>query len=960
MNEQTDTDRKQDSSELAASAGLPAGSLFDSRFEIIEELGSGTFGTVYKASDKVLFRDVAIKVLRQSLISDEASRKRFLQESQTLGSLEHPNIVKVYGQGQLPNSQLYIVMDFVNGENLSEILVREKTLGDDRFFAIFEQVLDGIAFAHNNGIVHRDIKPENIMVSENGLVRILDFGIAKNISMQPNMVHTSAGVHLGSSSYMSPEQCTGALVDARSDLYSLGCVIYECLLGKQAFPGNSDMEIMYKQIHKSITSSNRLSGMPKSMRAFLSRALQKEPAKRFQTATEMKEQLLASRPKPPTKTPKSLAGPLFVAAVLLFGLIATFVAYRNSSHVDKSKKIQGIRTAEQLKDYLDNNKVPIQDKLNESKRWLSGKEAISKSQRANVAMARSIAGAYLGLHDSPQLALELYRKAMKDKDLLRKKDSAFVCLGLARWAQTCGRLEEAIAAYTKAAQLDPALRGDCEARMVDCYIESKDFRRARELVGNDLRNHEGPFDHDYFQKVLSLHNIYMKEGKEADAERINARALAVLSKDNPENFGIAKIQLLLNQGYHAQMHRDFSSAEKLYKEANELSRRVHFNSDVVMRNVSQFHINTGQFEKAIPILEELSDKADLSSGFYAYIVDKTALANTYRQFGKLDKALLSYRQFLDSWMKEGEHQTFTLSEYWLLRVNILEPIFSIYQRKNQLHEFHSLARDVIARLPDGIEKAAWLAQSGRCYCVQQKFKDGLDCFQKAIACFPANDPAFNSARQLEKIEMAEWLLVQDKVDEAEKLILQVIESFGSDKNTSLKDMASAKRVLAGVREKQGRKGDCLQLRKEVVELVHRDRDLDSLKVAQMQSELGYAFLRLGQFRNAAEKYAEAAVTISSNHDAGFSQPCLWAEAGSTYLEAKDLQEARICFERINQCLDPALKEIAARNLVLDLSQVEMTREFLRKLKNASISEQEANKVQKLEEKLNRATSAAKT
>lgn len=268
-----------------------------SRFKVSALIGQGGMGSVYKALDNELNTTVAIKVLKKELVSDKAAIKRFEQEASSLSELNHENLVSVYGSGQTDNGTPYLVMDYLEGEDLASILKRESSLTPERAIELLKQICAGLAHAHKNGIVHRDIKPSNILVtsqegSTSETVKILDFGIARivesTIGNTTNLTQT--GDVFGTPTYMSPEQCDGKAVDHRSDIYSLGCMLYEMLLGKPPFQGATPIQVAVKHINdepekfpKEFTKSK----LNKGIANLVMGTLIKEPELRYQSMEEL-------------------------------------------------------------------------------------------------------------------------------------------------------------------------------------------------------------------------------------------------------------------------------------------------------------------------------------------------------------------------------------------------------------------------------------------------------------------------------------------------------------------------------------------------------------------------------------------------------------------------------------------------------------------------------------------------
>ena len=261
------------------------------RYEILSELGQGAMGVVYKAVDPLIDRTVAIKTINLNLSKDELAdfEERFNREAKSAGRLNHPNIVTIYDVGKTDHVA-FMAMEYLEGRELKEIIASGEALPPDRVAEIIAQIADALAFAHDHGIVHRDIKPANIMVLRNGSVKITDFGIAKMSSGS----RTQIGIILGSPKYMSPEQVAGKPVDGRSDIFSLGAVLYESLSGQPAFGGEHSTltSIMYQVLNEMPAPPTDVNpALPAAFNYIVARALAKEPENRYQSAREMAHDL---------------------------------------------------------------------------------------------------------------------------------------------------------------------------------------------------------------------------------------------------------------------------------------------------------------------------------------------------------------------------------------------------------------------------------------------------------------------------------------------------------------------------------------------------------------------------------------------------------------------------------------------------------------------------------------------
>ena len=276
---------------------------FGGRYELGELIGYGGMAEVHLGRDLRLNRDVAIKVLRADLARDPAFLARFRREAHSAAGLNHPAIVSVYDTGEEIGadgaSQPYIVMEFVEGRTLRDILRSEGRLPARRAMEITADVCGALDFSHRNGIVHRDIKPANVMITPAGAVKVMDFGIARAVADNSSTVTQTANV-IGTAQYLSPEQARGETVDARSDVYSTGCLLYELVTGAPPFQGDSPVAVAYQHVRENpVLPSNRISDIPRAVDSIVMKALAKNTMNRYQSAAEMRQDIqraLANQP----------------------------------------------------------------------------------------------------------------------------------------------------------------------------------------------------------------------------------------------------------------------------------------------------------------------------------------------------------------------------------------------------------------------------------------------------------------------------------------------------------------------------------------------------------------------------------------------------------------------------------------------------------------------------------------
>jgi beta-lactam-binding protein with PASTA domain/tRNA A-37 threonylcarbamoyl transferase component Bud32 len=277
--------------------------LLGGRYQVGELLGYGGMAEVHKGRDQRLGRDVAIKMLRTDLARDATFQERFRREAQNSAALNHPAIVAVYDTGEEISSagekQPFIVMEFVNGRTLKEVLAAEQRLQPRKALEIIADICAALEFSHRHGIIHRDIKPGNVMITQGGQVKVMDFGIARALaSGATTMTQTSAVI--GTAQYLSPEQARGESVDARSDVYAAGCVLFELLIGHPPFVGDSPVSVAYQHVREDPKApSDIVREVPPDVDAIVLKALAKNPLNRYQSAQEMRADALravAGRP----------------------------------------------------------------------------------------------------------------------------------------------------------------------------------------------------------------------------------------------------------------------------------------------------------------------------------------------------------------------------------------------------------------------------------------------------------------------------------------------------------------------------------------------------------------------------------------------------------------------------------------------------------------------------------------
>jgi tetratricopeptide (TPR) repeat protein len=504
-----------------------------SHYRIVEKLGEGAMGVVYAAEDLSLGRRVAIKFL-SAASEGHGYRARFLREARSVSQLSHPNIAAVYDYGETEDKRPYIVMEIVNGRDMSAVL-RDGPLRVSRAVEIIESVAEALSEAHALGIVHRDIKPSNVFISERGQVKVLDFGLAKQLSESETdhsdpeartllATHTRSNAVLGTPLYMSPEQATSAPADPRSDLFALGALLYECLTGKPAFSGGNIIEIVAKVIHVDPPPPSKLNReIPREMDRITLRALAKDIRKRYQSADEMLADLRAVREMlrggghvtDPPRATKTMAGTrslsasafdtistslrrphpfvlIMVAAAVVAG-IALFVASRRRTaapHVPSAEA--------QL--WYDRGTIALRDGAYYQASKMFGR-AVSSDDAFALAHAR-LAEAYAEMEFTSKAKDEMLRVAalVPDRSALPPLDALYLDAVNALVARD---FESAIKAYAEIARQKPK----DAAALVDlgrAYEKNDDTANALKSYVEATRLE--PSDATAYLRVAALHS----------------------------------------------------------------------------------------------------------------------------------------------------------------------------------------------------------------------------------------------------------------------------------------------------------------------------------------------------------------------------------------------------------------------------------------------------------------------
>lgn len=384
------------------------GTTLDGKIELLSLLGSGASGVVYKAHHSSLDTMVAVKVLNSAKENEPSAKQRFVNEALLLSRLRNEHIVNFYAYGILPDGRNYMVLEFLEGKTLQKLLLENQVIPHSQALNIFKQICSGLAYAHANDVIHRDIKPANIMVcdvSNSPQAKILDFGIFKAINSD-NQNLTKTGVALGSVNYMSPEQCKNEDLDARCDLYSFGCLMYECLVGQPPMQDASDFLILSNHVNKQITNIPAKNGISKQLSNLILKCLEKDKSKRFKDASDLLEALngcLDAEGKPAVNSShfRSNSAALWMAALLLCSIISSYFYASHNKGENKTEDTISLDFVERKRPAA----ITTLETLYEAENWLK-KRLKRRLQAFDLTTAAVVYGdcfAYRLHHHLPQV-----------------------------------------------------------------------------------------------------------------------------------------------------------------------------------------------------------------------------------------------------------------------------------------------------------------------------------------------------------------------------------------------------------------------------------------------------------------------------------------------------------------------------------------------------------------------------
>jgi serine/threonine protein kinase len=521
------------------------GSTFVDRYQIQSVLGEGGMSIVYKANHTMMDRIVAIKILKHFESSQDKMLKRFQQEARAASSLNHPNLITIHDFGITPEGQAYLVMDYLEGQSLDEMVQQDGYIKWNRIGNIFMQVCDGLDHAHGKGIVHRDIKPSNILVIPQGTqdyVKIVDFGIAKLLpEANKETFHlTQAGQLFGSPLYMSPEQCANRKVDSRTDIYALGATLHNVLSGRPPFQAATLAEVIYKHLKEDpqpVNDVNPEADIPQALQAVVLRCMQKDPADRFQSMMELKTELMVAcdLQKRKTQAAPNLINVVIaedndeLAATITETIAAVGGAFVSARAVNGEEAIDKVMQQRPQLVLLD-VKLPV----------LSGVE-VTKQLKST----------------SPNLRVCLFSVASAPNEIIEALNAG--ADGYILQDLSAGRLGPAIKAVVSGI---PWIDPEITSRVLQASAHAAGKSKGPDTSTRATRNEQ--LDHSQFLDALA--SVYVQEKKYDEAEALFHGAIALEEKARGKDSAeIATLATKLADVYMAR--KKSGAAEQLYKRA---------------------------------------------------------------------------------------------------------------------------------------------------------------------------------------------------------------------------------------------------------------------------------------------------------------------------------------------------------------------------------------------------------
>jgi len=852
------------------------GTTLAEHYQILSLIGTGGMSAVYKARHLLMDKIVAIKVLLAHLVSHANTLRRFQQEAKAVSHLSHPNIIAVHDFGISPQGQPYLIMDYLEGHSLSDLLEKVKCLPPERAYPIFFQICDALGHSHQRGTVHRDLKPSNIMLVKSGhtedFVKIVDFGIAK---LMPG--HEAEGQHLtktgeifGSPLYMSPEHCMGQNIDARSDIYSMGCVMYEALVGRAPFHGNNVLETMYMRLSETAPSFSQVRPDLKispDLEAVIFTAMAIEPEQRYQTMEELKAQLELTLPenqgrgglkitvpKAPGKYRKLLAKKgipieLVYALCFVIVLVGGVVAWRQvNAPAQEPSSFREELAWQQLE--RDGQRQWDQGNHAEAERLFTQAvqqaEKFGESDKRLTSSLMKLAGLYQDQGKEKQAqevaqrieSIQAQHPAQQLGDAeTNLNELVDVTLGL---VPKVLRKEE-WAEYHKLTEKLSHLAVLCEER--------NDYDKAEELFKKELdieRQTLGQDSPDVARTLSNLAALYHKyAGRFEEAEKLYQQALFIrekeFGKNNPEVAGsLLSLALLCeNEGKYALSQELYNRALGIYKTKYGME---HADVATTLAGMAELYRVQGKFDQAEPLYKqalEINERLE-NPDHPSVTSSRHNLAGLYAEEGKYAKAEPLYRQTLASYEKTDGPESPHVAV-------ILNNLGSVLIQEGKYRDAEVLLKRALAirarvLMPDHPELAQSLNALGEAYRLQDKFGDAEPLLKQALEIDEQSLGPDNPETALVLNGLGNLYAGIGKYDQAEEFYERALKIRGEVLGLDHPSTARTLNDLANLYVKLGRFGEAEALYKQALDIRERTQGKEHPDTASTLD--GYADLLL--------------------------------------------------------------------------------------------------------------------
>lgn len=743
------------------------GDIFAERYEILGVIGDGGMGKVFKARHNLMKRIVAIKMLLPHLVQNAAALKRFTQEAQAASALKHPHILYVHDFGISDQGIPYLVMDYLEGINLSSLLQEQGRLPEERAIPIFIQACSALAHAHSKGVIHRDIKPANIMLIEfegqKDYLQIVDFGIAKLLQPDGAEQLTHTGEVFGSPLYMSPEQCRGKELDARSDIYSLGCVLYRTVTGRPVFGGRDAMECMYKQVNDAPSPFSDVCpelAISEKLEAVVFKAIAKEPDGRFASMSDFREALESVNSVQTPAVHKLFSVPPQSGQVVAYDAVTDQLKrpsnLASTQYAGKAAKPessagsmpgqaqlpgQAAETEEKSPGLEVAAEVAPQPALAEPEKRPEPAETEVRGQvpeASEIAMAPeekqnklSESGTESGTDSGIESGIDSGKAAQESKQMLQYIGgglAALLVIGLIAFASMQSS-RNVPGNGPKQADLKPAQTHELVSK-ADKQLQDGDYKTAEQTL-NTARQAASSVDKDLMQVLPRQAELYEEAGKFAQAQDCWSKYLELQKKSAASQSDMARTKSEIAVAMLDQ--KDVDGAEPLLSEAKQVLDAAPESEksglSQVLYGLSKIAVQRGDYNQAISYLQEAISRKGNSKDEDA-LQYKQDLAVIYSAQGNLKKS----ESLLNEVLKEAEQKFGSNSPQV---ANTYKNLATIYFQQNKFGKAETLFKkslDLKIRcFGDGTESAAEvMAALAMLYTREGKYALAEPLFQKAL------------------------------------------------------------------------------------------------------------------------------------------------------------------------------------------------------------------------------------